>query len=240
MKTYKKIARHPFVLNAAGSLIASYIRLIGVTTRWTREPKDIRAELGGELPVIGAMWHGQHLIIPLGWPKEWPGSALVARHADGEANAIALKKLGIELVRGSGAIRTSGGAVQKRGGVAALRALTRTLKEGRSVSLTADVPKIAGIVGLGIVQLARMSGRPIYPVAVVTRRHIVFDSWDSARLPLPFSRGAIVVGDPIIVDPKAGPEDMEAARLAVGRGLDRVHARAYEIVRGTPWRSRDG
>jgi lysophospholipid acyltransferase (LPLAT)-like uncharacterized protein len=240
MKTYKKIARHPFVLNAAGSLIAFYVRLIGWTTRWTREPKDIRAALGGELPVIVALWHGQHVITPLAWPKDWPGSALVARHADGEANAIALEKLGFDLVRGSGANRVWSNAVQKRGGVSALRALVRTLREGRSVTLTADVPKIGGVAGLGIVQLARLSGRPIYPLAVVTRQHFEFDSWDNARLALPFSRGAVVIGEKLTVSADADDAELEKARLEIGRRLDLAHARAYEIVRGTSWRSRNG
>jgi lysophospholipid acyltransferase (LPLAT)-like uncharacterized protein len=236
---YKKIIRSPFALNLAGSLIALYIRLIGRTTRWTHEPGDLRAALGDDLPLIMALWHGQHVITPLAWPRDWPGSALVARHADGEINAIALQKLGFRLVRGSGANYTSGHAVSRRGGVLALRGLIRALQGGSSVTLTADVPKIGGTVGTGIVLLAKISGRPIYPLAVVAKNCIEFNSWDRARLALPFGRGAIIVGERIVVADDAGDGELEEARLKVERGLDLVHARAYELVGGKPWRARN-
>lgn len=239
-KKLKALARHPVTLNAAGSLIALYVRFVGRTTRWRREPVDAVAALGDEVPVIIAMWHGQHLCIPLGWPKQWPGYALVARHRDGEINAIALEKLGIRQVRGSGANEATGKAVAQRGGVSALRAMLRTLKEGGSMALTADVPKIGGIVGPGIVTLAAMSGRPIYPLAVVTRNAIHLETWDSASIALPFGKGAIVFGEKVSVARGASPEELEEARKEVSRNLDRAHARAYELVGGRPWRIRDG
>ena len=65
--------------------------------------------------------------------------------------------------------------------------------------MTADVPKVSRVAGLGIVKLAQMSGRPIYPVAVATRRRIVLDNWDRTTINLPFSRGAGVAGAPIHV-----------------------------------------
>ncbi|BCJ91672.1 hypothetical protein IZ6_24070 [Terrihabitans soli] len=237
---YKKIVRSPFVLNLAGSLIAFYIRIIGKTTRFVQEPADLRGALAGDLPLIMALWHGQHVITPLAWPKDWPGSALVARHADGEINAIALEKLGFNLVRGSGAHHSSDRAVTKRGGVLALRGLVRALNGGSSVTLTADVPKIGGVVGTGIVLLAKLSGRPIYPLAVVTKNCIALNTWDQAHLALPFSRGAMVVGEKITVAEDASDEDLEIARLKVERGLDLAHARAYELVGGKPWRVRNG
>jgi lysophospholipid acyltransferase (LPLAT)-like uncharacterized protein len=239
-RRFKALVRRPGVQNVLGGLIAFYIRFIGRTTRWVREPSDLRADLGGDLPLIMALWHGQHVITPLAWPREWPGSALVARHVDGEVNAIALEKLGFHLVRGSGASRKGGKAVFRRGGVLAVRALLRTLEEGRSVTLTADVPKIAGVAGSGIVLLARLSGRPIYPLAVVTRRHIELDTWDHARIALPFGRGAVVVGEKVVVPPDADEAALEEARKEVERRLDLVHARAYELVGGNPWRARNG
>jgi lysophospholipid acyltransferase (LPLAT)-like uncharacterized protein len=235
----KTLGRRPEILEAGGTLFAAYVRLVEKTTRWKVEPADIRAELGPELPAIIALWHGQHVFTSIGWPSEWPVSALVARHADGEINAVALRKLGLNLIRGAGGSGTQR-KVLKRGGMQALRLLIRTLKEGNSVSLTADVPKIGGVVGQGIVLLAKLSGRPIYPLAVVTRRRINFNSWDRATLSLPFNRGGIVIGDRIDVPADADEAELEAKRIAVGQALDRAHARAYELAGGTPWQSRDG
>ena len=43
------------------------------------------------------------------------------------------------------------------------------LEDGYNVALTADVPKVSRVAGLGIVKLAQHSGRPIYPVAIATQ-----------------------------------------------------------------------
>jgi len=92
------------------------------------------------------------------------------------------------------------------------------------------VPKTARVAGLGIVTLARLSGRPIVPTAVATSRRFDFRTWDRASLGKPFGRGAIVIGDLIHVAADADDGQMEAARQAVERGLDAVHARAYALV----------
>jgi lysophospholipid acyltransferase (LPLAT)-like uncharacterized protein len=108
--------------------------------------------------------------------------------------------------------------------------MLRALADGEMVVMTADIPKVSRVCGPGIVTLAQLSGRPIVPVAVVTSRRIDFASWDRASLGLPFGRGAMVLGEPVCVARDADAAALEAARLAVERGLDAVHARAYALV----------
>jgi lysophospholipid acyltransferase (LPLAT)-like uncharacterized protein len=120
--------------------------------------------------------------------------------------------------------------MHRRGGFAALREMLRALKDGVTIVMTADVPKIARVAGSGIVTLAQHSGRPIYPVAVVTSRRFDFKSWDRASLGKPFGRGAIVIGDPVRVPPQADAAELEALRAQVQDGLDRCYGRAYELV----------
>jgi len=45
-------------------------------------------------------------------------------------------------------------------------------------------------------------------------------------VPLPFSRGLFVYGDPILVPPHADPAAMERARVALEQALDRVSEKA--------------
>ena len=133
-------------------------------------------------------------------------------------------------------VRGSGGPADRardKGGALAMRELLRQLELGASVALTADVPKRARVCGLGIVSLAKLSGRPILPTAVVTSRRIQFDTWDRASLGLPFSRAVVLTGDLVRVPPDADDATMEAARLAVQRGLDEAHQRAYAMVGAT-------
>ncbi|MGJ3265591.1 MAG: lysophospholipid acyltransferase family protein [Salinarimonas sp.] len=228
MSLLKRIGRHPRVRAAAGFAFARYLGLVARTNRFTMEPTDAHERVGPLMPVIAAMWHGQHFLVHLARRPQDPTACLVSRSGDGELNAIALEHLGVRPIRGSG--DRGRGRVREKGGAQALRAMVRALEGGESVVMTADVPKIARRAGEGIVTLARLSGRPIVPVAVVTSRRKVFDSWDRAALALPFGRGAIVIGEPIRVARDAGHEAIETARRAVEAGLDDVHARAYARI----------
>jgi lysophospholipid acyltransferase (LPLAT)-like uncharacterized protein len=212
---------------ALGRMLAGYLRLVQRTNRFVVEPADIYERVRPELPLIIAMWHGQHIMIPFSRPDWMPACSLVSRHGDGGFNAIALRELGIGAIRGSGAL---GKKIREKGGASAFLAMVRRLKAGETMVLTADIPKRARIAGPGIIQLARASGRPVHPIAVVTSRRIDFKSWDRASIGLPFGRGAIVVGEAIHVAREADEATCEAARLALEAGLDAVHARAYEIV----------
>ncbi|MDJ1160225.1 lysophospholipid acyltransferase family protein [Chelatococcus sp. SYSU_G07232] len=220
---------------ALGFLFAAYLRLVRRTNRFVLDPPDIYDRVGPQMPVIAAMWHGQHFMISFGKRPQDRAAALVSRSADGEFNAIALRHLGVRAVRGSGArddriIRKGSARVREKGGAAALRGLLQALAQGEMVVMTADVPKVSRVCGPGIVMLARMSGRPIVPVAVVASRRIDFRSWDRASIGLPFGRGAIVIGEPIHVAADAEGTAFESARQAVENGLDAVHARAYALI----------
>jgi lysophospholipid acyltransferase (LPLAT)-like uncharacterized protein len=228
MELVKTIGRSAPVQETLGFLLASYLRLVERTNRFVLDPPDIYDRIGPAQPVIAAMWHGQHFMISFGKRPQDKAVALVSRHGDGEFNAIALRHLGVGAIRGSGARGRR--KLEEKGGIGALRAMLRALAQGEMVVMTADVPKTSRVCGLGIVTLAKLSGRPIAPVAVVTSRRIDFNSWDHASIGLPFGRGAIVIGDPITVARDADAAAMEAARRAVEAGLDVVHARAYALV----------
>lgn len=227
MSVLKRIGRSGPVQRTLALLATSYLRLVRATTRFTCEPADFQKPVRADAPVIAALWHGQHLMAHFAWPEGIGVAALISRNADAEVNALALKRLGVIPIRGSGGRATK---MLERGGFTSLREMLRALKSGTSLVLTADVPKIARKAGPGIVTLARLSGRPIYPLAVVSSRRIDFKSWDRASIGLPFARGAIVVGEPVRVAHDASEADLEKARLAVERGLDAVHARAYALV----------
>ncbi len=226
-----RIGRSEFAQEAVGFLLANYLRLVERTSRFTTVPEDIGAYIRGKTPLIAAMWHGQHLMMPLARPDTFgPVAVLISRHEDAGAQATAVRRLGITPIRGSG------GPVDRqyyKGGAPALRELLRTLESGSSVALTADVPKRARVAGLGVVTLAKLSGRPIVPSALVLSRRFEFKTWDRATLGLPFSRAVVVVGDFINVPADADDAMLERARLAVQEGLDEAHRRGYAMVGAT-------
>jgi lysophospholipid acyltransferase (LPLAT)-like uncharacterized protein len=210
------------------TMAAEYLRLVWKTSRFTIEPSDAYERGGAHQPAILAMWHGQHLLSPFIQRKGDAAKALISHHRDGEINALVANYLGIDVIRGSG---DHGGHQFAKGGAAALVAMTRALGEGYNIALTADVPKVARVVGRGVVRLARASGRPILPIAITTNWRIVLRNWDRTTLSLPFSRGACVMGEPIYVARDADEQRQEAAREGVQRSLDAITARAEVLVR---------
>ncbi len=226
MLSSRRIAPSPVVQRFVGFLAAEYLRFVWFTNRLTIEPANLYETVEPHQPVIVAMWHGQHFMVPF-LSRGHQVKVLISRHRDGEINAYAAKRLGIGTVRGSG---DHGRRFDVKGGVGAFKSMLNALADGYNMALTADVPKIARVAGLGIIKLARFSGRPIYPVAVATSRRIVLKNWDRSTINLPLGRAAIVSTEPIVVPPDADEEMMEHCRLLVQQRLIRVHERAYEIL----------
>jgi len=227
----RRLTSTPWVQKAIGVTAAEYLRLVWNTTRFALEPPNIYETVVKDLPVIIALWHGQHFLVPFVRQKSdnFRAKVLISRHRDGEINAIAAERLGVGTIRGSG---DHGKEFNRKGGVSAFKEMLTALEEGYNVALTADIPKVARICGLGIVKLASRSGRVILPVAVATHRRIEMNSWDRAAFNLPFGHGARVVGEPIRVPSEADDVELENARRAVEASLNAATKRAYEIVDG--------
>ena len=227
MPLLKRILASPAFLSAAGSVAAGYLRLVWYSSRRTLEPSDFYETF--ETPAIVAMWHGQHFLTPFikrAEPK-YRAKVIISRHRDGELNARAAEKLGIGTIRGSG---SHTGEFHRKGGAAAFGLMVDALAEGYNMALTADVPKVSRVAGMGVVKLAQYSGRPIYPMAIASSNRIDLKNWDRTAINLPFGRIAFVAGDPIYVARDADDATLQATRLKVEQELNRVTARAYAIV----------
>jgi len=227
MRLWRQIGRQRWAKVTIGVVAAEYLRFVGLTTRFTLEPADIYARGERDMPIILAFWHGQHLLAPVARKIEHKVNMLVSRHRDGEVNAVAAQRLGVGTIRGSG---NHGGGFVHKAGVAAFQAMLDSLAAGNSIALSADVPKVARVAGLGIVKLARASGRPIYPSAIATSRRIVLDNWDRTTINLPFGRGAGVAAEPLSVPADADDAALEAARRLLEQRLNAATRRAYELV----------
>lgn len=225
--SFRRLTVTPWFQTAVGVVGAECLRFVWNTSRFALEPPDVYETVKDDLPVIVTTWHGQHFLMPFIRMKTHKAKTLISNHRDGEFNAVAAEWLGVGTIRGSGA---HGGDFDRKGGASAFIELLKALEEGYSVALTADVPKVSRVCGLGIVKLASMSGRPIYPLAIATSRRRELDNWDRSVVHLPFSRGARVAGTPIRVPAGADGAALETARRAVEDSLNKATARAYEIV----------
>jgi hypothetical protein len=225
MSLLKRISNTSAFQETVGTLGAWYLKLVWHSSRVTLEPATIYEAV--QMPAIIAMWHGQHFLMPFIKPAGQRAKVLISRHHDGEINAIAAERLGIETIRGSG---SHGSDFSRKGGILAFNEIVGALQDGCNVALTADVPKLARVAGLGIIKIAQVSGRPIYPMAIATRRRIELDNWDRTAVNLPFGRGGGVAGAPIYVPAEANAATLELARRALEEALNAVTNRAYEIA----------
>jgi len=226
MRLRRRLKNEPWAQKAIGIAAAEYLRLVWKTSRFTMEPAEPYRMYESQQPVIIAMWHGQHFLMPF-LKRQYRFKVLISRHADGEINAIAAERLGIGTVRGSG---DHGSRFQIKGGVAGFKAMLDSLAEGWNMALTADVPKVSRVAGRGIIKLAYESGRPIFPVSVATSRRIELNNWDRSEINLPFSRGAVVVGEPISVARDADTQMLQQARGALEQALNAATERAHAIA----------
>jgi 3-deoxy-D-manno-octulosonic-acid transferase len=215
----------PRLIHAAiGRLLAGYVRFVGRTSHQTADMTENFEEHARHHPCLITMWHGQFMLLPLARQADIAVDIMLARHGDAELMGAVLREFGMDLIRGAGA----GGRRKDRGGVHAFRAAVQALREGRSVGMTADVPGgEARRAGLGVVMIARASGRPIMPMAVATSRYLALNSWSRMTINLPWSKLGFAIGERVDVPRDANDEQLEVCRQAVERSLNAATALAY-------------
>lgn len=219
--TWRRIRKSDAARRIACWLAAQYIRLVWVTGRWEIRNAATPERFWRERkPFIIAFWHGRLLILPAMWPTSAKISMLISMHRDGELIARAIGYFGHGTVRGSAARE---GSNKDRGGAAALRGMLRALRANEYVGITPDGPRGPRMRSSdGIVTVARASGAPVIPCSYGARSRRVLGTWDRFIIPLPFTRGVIVWGEPIYVARDADGASLETARLAVEAGLNAV------------------
>jgi lysophospholipid acyltransferase (LPLAT)-like uncharacterized protein len=218
----RRLLRHGRLRRAVCWSIHCYIRFVYLTNRWRIEGADRPRRLLAEGRIfIGAFWHGRMMLIPMAWRQMAPMHMLISAHRDGQLIAGAMRYFGIESIAGS----------TRRGGSAALRAMLKRLADGNCVAITPDGPRgPATTASPGIINLARLAGVPIQPVTYATSRRRLLATWDRYHLALPFGRGVILWGEPILVAPDLDADGIEAARRLVETRMNEMMREADRLV----------
>lgn len=188
-----------------------------------------RRDVGREFPdaclakgerIIVAFWHGRLLMMPFAAPG-MQATILVSRHRDGEYIARIAQCLGFAVERGSAT----------RGAADAFRKLIRALKEGRNVVITPDGPKgPVRRVKSGVVELSRLSGMPIVPLAFGARPSLILSSWDRFVIPYPCARCVYVWGPPLYVPPELARVSAAHFQSLLADRLDVVTSEADRLA----------
>ncbi len=165
---------------------------------------------------IYAFWHGRQFL--LFQSHRDTGIVIPASESrDGEIQARILKRFGFDTVRGS----------SKRKGDRALLGLVDGLRKGKNIALAVDGPRGPIYdVKQGVAYLAGKLNKPIVPVATSARRYWILEKiWDKYLLPVPFTQGIVMYGDPIIVN-GISEDELEGKRKELETALNRLMAQA--------------
>ena len=168
--------------------------------------------------LIYAFWHGRQFLLFHNHRNT--GIVIPASESrDGDIQAGILKRFGFDVVRGS----------SKRKGDRALLGMVEGLRKGKNIALAVDGPRGPIYeVKQGITYLAGKLNKPIVPVSTSAKQHWVLGKiWDKYMLPVPFTRGVIVYGEPIVVH-GTQEEELESKRRELTNALNRVMDQADE------------
>ncbi len=193
LKQFLKSDTGIFILSILASL---YIRFVYWTSCWTKKNFHLPDQLLKEgKPFLTCFWHGRLLMLPYGWvgrttnPKH-PFFMLISAHNDGRLISKTVHWFGIDTIKGS----------TNRGGMEAFREIVKKTRLGHVIGITPDGPRGPfESISPGTIKVADLGNMPILPITFSTSRAKIFKSWDRFFLPLPFSKGIIAWGDPIIL-----------------------------------------
>jgi lysophospholipid acyltransferase (LPLAT)-like uncharacterized protein len=210
-KPLKRLLQSNAVQTFASLIGSAYILLVQWTGRLDRPAPPIAG------PYILALWHGRLGMLQFLRFGDRPLVALISGHRDGQLISKCAGHFGIITVTGSAS----------RGGLRAARALVRLSREGHSLFVTPDGPRGPRLrADTSIVTLARLTGLPILPVAIINSRGFFLKSWDRFFVPGLFGRTVVRWGEPISArddaDPVATARRLQNALISLQNAADRA------------------
>jgi lysophospholipid acyltransferase (LPLAT)-like uncharacterized protein len=217
-------------LRLFGLLSGALLRLLGATWRVEVVGNDPRQHSGPNgfrsdaHTHLAAFFHES--MLPSAWFfRDRRYSVAVSRSRDGDLIRSTLVAMGYaEPARGS----------SSRGGLAALRGLTRHFAAGTTVAVLVDGPRgPARVAKTGIIALARLADAPIQPVAFSARPAVRLGSWDQSLIPLPFARVVCAFGKPIAPESHPDDEREQAAARQLDERLVALHHEADRVLLST-------
>ena len=213
-----KLKTAPFLISLIIRFLSSSLRIM------EHNPENVRQFWNNGRSVIVAFWHGRLLMIaPLFMRhRDRVAYALVSHHNDGEIISRCARLLGYDTIRGS----------SNKGGFSALRQMIKVLQDGSDLVIAPDGPRGPRYKAQrGVVDLARLSGAPILPMAFSSSKRKLFGSWDEFLLPYPFSKGVFVWGEPVCVDNKGDDVYLESRKMLLEERMRSVTSLADNYFR---------
>ncbi len=166
-----------------------------------------------------AFWHG-FMLVPWYLHRNKNFGALISMSKDGELLANVLNKWNYKVVRGS----------SNKGGKEALENILQMIKGKHPVAITPDGPTGPPLkMKAGAVVLAKKSGVPLILLGIHYRNAKTLKSWDSFRIPKPFSKVCAVYSDPIYIDANLTYDETSGIIEQTENELNRLQMEAEKL-----------
>jgi len=214
-----KTLRKKCVVWLGPSLAYWIVKILGWTMRFEHLHTEIpRSFIEKRTPAIGAFWHGRLLMMPVMYRITGRKlSFLVSPHRDGQVIGKAAERFGYNAILGS----------TTRRGFSALNRMVKVLDEGQDLAIVPDGPRGPRFqVQMGVIELAKLTKRPIVPLSFSASKKKIFKTWDHFVLPYPFSKGVFIWGEPVHVDSDGDQAELEEKRLLLEKRLNELTEQA--------------
>jgi len=214
-------------------LVVGQFRLIDSTINLSISGYEhVAAILRTGRPVLVVIWHGRGL-LPVFFFQGLPLLVYSSRPRDGSFRGLTRQVRALTLA----ALQHLGYRVfdaihypsEPRGVVNFIRLLER----GRGGVIAADGPGGPTFRAKpGAVFMAKKTGVALLPVGAAMADKITLDSWDHFEIPRPFTRAALMIGEPLEVPPDLDDEGVDRLSRVLEHAMNDLMARAEAKVGG--------
>ena len=170
-------------------------------------------------PYILTLWHGRIFYLFYYLRRHPDYFLLISPSEDGDLLARLARLMGYSVIRGS----------TYKKAVSAARSLIKVLRRNQRIIIIADGSRGPRCVAQpGSVQLAGITGTPIFPMTFGAKNKVVLNSWDQFVIPLPFTRCTLNFSSPISLPQKSSEQIIEEKRLELENALNRISKASEE------------
>ncbi|MCH2176805.1 MAG: lysophospholipid acyltransferase family protein [Lentisphaeria bacterium] len=196
-------------------LIAGILKLIRMTQRVTYIDPSNQLEQLDQRPGIYLLWHNRLILLPLMFSRSTRKKTrfLASGSRDGGYIFDFLAILGLRGFQGS----------SSKGGTKAVLRMKQAIKNRESIVITPDGPRGPKYaIHEGAIYMASKLQVPLFPVVYNSKWHITLKTWDRFQLPLPFSEGELIIGEPIYLPENLDREGLKEWSAKVKAEMDKI------------------
>ena len=164
-------------------------------------------------PYILTLWHGRIFYLFYYLRRRPDYFLLISPSTDGDLLARFARLMGYSVIRGSSYKKT----------VPAARSLIKVLNRNQRIIIIADGSRGPRCIAQsGSLQLAGITGAPVFAMTFGSKNKMVLNSWDRFVIPPPFTRCTLNFSSPITLSRKPSKQSIEEKRLELENTLNRI------------------